>query len=1225
MHNVISDEKILKVYDLSLDDRAHLPASKAIKVMVEGLGGNKLINVINKDDIKIETHIFHGNNDIFVGKWINETVAIKQYKKVCKQNNILNELTILASVESNYFVELLGVVLEISPWLVMKYMPRGSLLHLLRKAKKAKIDPPPWAVRCQIALDITMGLCYLHEHNVLYGDLKSYNVLLDINNRAKLADFASSLLNTGTIKNKELRMPDAYRPPEGFDENAIMTAAVDIYALGMVFWELITLRKPFMHQDSEWWESPESLSKVAPRVFGPEWPENPTFGSEIPKDTPKELLSIMMDCLAKKPSERPRAAVVAERLNKLLQTESQTTHELKLILEPKSVPHLLPEELINLSAKEFLIYAENGQIVFHFPKGDREKFLQEIGVWRFSEFYRNWIALGNNFKILKGNRELEMPAMSKANPECFSIPYFIDEDYEIGVSFGANHTQKDKAISEKRCNEFLSALAFTPDPPTPLDVKAGIRRYAKGFIFRDNRRPDCLFINPCTRIFSDASAYFRVINGEIQEQQGRVPNQSTANDAIIPFLKREEVVIQLNKRVFFDKWKNKVWVTIKNYNDIYDSVKKSIDSELTDIQKESQYLEENMAIGLRPTFDEDGNDSLECDKVELKNAYNPGDKLIKTAEIMAIASSASDYIVELQGIVLGTDNLLVREYVKWNLAEFLQTNRKMPVRRLLYIALQITIGLHHLHQQNILHGNLNLSNVLLNDESQVKLLLNFKSASLNLLGKSSLKIESFECMAPELLPDGATATQAADIYSLGSIFSTLITNTSSPDNEEIPEAFKEITRACRHKKPDKRPTAAVVGKKLNRLEQIASMEKDVFYRSIWHEVVSKIHVTNSEDYRRLLVSDKIIKKFIQLGYETSKAEFIFNQALKLLKENVVVTWTFNARHFKTQSLRTLKDLNYLETKRNNDQDKELDLYRYLPCESSCSLRENALVPLHGILTLLDGKNTPRANPVYGRSFATFPPNDQMLFLPMGSRTSIPKLCTLQTIELLLLQINAVWLNCIAYWVLKGQFPEQYNPARNYIKVFIPGHLSLAKLELLYIHPSERKITKEELKILNQGIKNFVYSYRNPYPQLSETFMKVVEQDDQKKSELLLKKYPTLAVLTNDSHYCSAANLLAAAKETNIEMMQLLCKNFELRVADAKSALVLSQNLIIQQLINQNLIRRFEKLYTKKFKSSIWKNSNSVMRLKLAGGEIKSFSEIEQHTGSRTATVLAQMK
>lgn len=80
-------------------------------------------------------------------------------------------------------------------------------------------DPLPWSARVQIALDSARGLEYIHEHTVpvyIHRDIKSANILIDKNFRAKVADFGLTKLTEVGSASLPTRLVGTfgYMPPD---------------------------------------------------------------------------------------------------------------------------------------------------------------------------------------------------------------------------------------------------------------------------------------------------------------------------------------------------------------------------------------------------------------------------------------------------------------------------------------------------------------------------------------------------------------------------------------------------------------------------------------------------------------------------------------------------------------------------------------------------------------------------------------------------------------------------------------------------------------------------------------------------------------------------------------------------------------------------------------------------------------------------------------------------
>ncbi len=131
-----------------------------------------------------------------------------------------------------YVVQLLGVGWESEPpYYIMEYLPKGSLAERLGKG--------PLAVDEAVAMfrDVATGLLHAHGKGVLHCDLKPANILLDEDDKPRLADFGQSRLSNeqtpalGTLY---------YMAPEQADLEAAPDARWDVYALGALLYQMLT-------------------------------------------------------------------------------------------------------------------------------------------------------------------------------------------------------------------------------------------------------------------------------------------------------------------------------------------------------------------------------------------------------------------------------------------------------------------------------------------------------------------------------------------------------------------------------------------------------------------------------------------------------------------------------------------------------------------------------------------------------------------------------------------------------------------------------------------------------------------------------------------------------------------------------------------------------------------------------------------------------------------------
>jgi serine/threonine protein kinase/Tol biopolymer transport system component len=136
------------------------------------------------------------------------------------------------------------------PFLTMEFLDGITLAD-----KMSESGPIPWREAREIALEISAGLQAIHQAGIIHRDLKSRNIMLaERNGRtcAVLMDFglASEVDRTTDISSSGLTRTGAvvgtpdYMAPEQF-ESGTLSPATDIYALGVVMYEMLTGKQPF--------------------------------------------------------------------------------------------------------------------------------------------------------------------------------------------------------------------------------------------------------------------------------------------------------------------------------------------------------------------------------------------------------------------------------------------------------------------------------------------------------------------------------------------------------------------------------------------------------------------------------------------------------------------------------------------------------------------------------------------------------------------------------------------------------------------------------------------------------------------------------------------------------------------------------------------------------------------------------------------------------------------
>ena len=156
----------------------------------------------------------------------------------------------------------------------------------------------------RILEEVCAALAFAHEQGVVHRDIKPENIMF-FHEQAVVMDFgiaraltASELLDPGAIRitkaGVSLGTP-AYVAPEQAAADANLDHRADLYALGVVAYEMLTGHPPFTGRNPQ-------------AVFAAHASQAPTPVDQLRPDIPASLARIVMKCLAKRPEDRPNSA-----------------------------------------------------------------------------------------------------------------------------------------------------------------------------------------------------------------------------------------------------------------------------------------------------------------------------------------------------------------------------------------------------------------------------------------------------------------------------------------------------------------------------------------------------------------------------------------------------------------------------------------------------------------------------------------------------------------------------------------------------------------------------------------------------------------------------------------------------------------------------------------------------------------------------------------------------
>jgi serine/threonine protein kinase len=175
-------------------------------------------------------------------------LKLLQHGAVSEAFRFQSEREILARLEHPGIARLLdgGVYRDGRPYMVMEYVEGTSLTEYCESARLGL------AGRLRLFMQVCEVVSYAHRSLVVHRDLKPRNILVTQEGRVKLLDFGvAKLLDAialaSTEKTSAPLTPD-YAAPEQLTGGTI-TTATDVYALGVLLFELLTSRRPFKPTD----------------------------------------------------------------------------------------------------------------------------------------------------------------------------------------------------------------------------------------------------------------------------------------------------------------------------------------------------------------------------------------------------------------------------------------------------------------------------------------------------------------------------------------------------------------------------------------------------------------------------------------------------------------------------------------------------------------------------------------------------------------------------------------------------------------------------------------------------------------------------------------------------------------------------------------------------------------------------------------------------------------
>ena len=249
--------------------------------ILEQLGEGGMATVYKAYDTRLETDVAV---KIIRTENLAPSIVERALKRFEREAKALAKLTHSNIVKVTDYGEYEG-----KPYLVMPFLPGGTLKHSLQGKQM------PWQDAVHLLLPIGRGLSYAHKQGMVHRDIKPSNILITEAGDPLLTDFGiakildeeSTVDLTGT--SATVGTPE-YMAPEQVTSKTV-DARADIYALGVVLYEMITGRKPFQ-ADTPMAVLFKQASEPLPRP------------KQFVHDLPEAVEKVLIKALAKKPEDR---------------------------------------------------------------------------------------------------------------------------------------------------------------------------------------------------------------------------------------------------------------------------------------------------------------------------------------------------------------------------------------------------------------------------------------------------------------------------------------------------------------------------------------------------------------------------------------------------------------------------------------------------------------------------------------------------------------------------------------------------------------------------------------------------------------------------------------------------------------------------------------------------------------------------------------------------------
>ena len=234
-------------------------------------------------------------------------LTIESFLRECRQCSMLRHPNVIQFLGVYYPTGAGGANRMRLPVMVMEMMA-DSLTSFVDKHEKIPVH-----IKYSIVHDVSLGLCYLHNHDppIVHRDLSPNNVLLTAHHVAKISDLGVAKVIKADSRKTMTKAPGTvdFMPPEALDDTPEYGPPMDMFSFAGII----------LHTFNQQWPCPSKQVQFDPktrrRVALSEVERRQQYLDKMIGDTDSEVLRpLMEECLDDDPAVRPTIAAVCERI-----------------------------------------------------------------------------------------------------------------------------------------------------------------------------------------------------------------------------------------------------------------------------------------------------------------------------------------------------------------------------------------------------------------------------------------------------------------------------------------------------------------------------------------------------------------------------------------------------------------------------------------------------------------------------------------------------------------------------------------------------------------------------------------------------------------------------------------------------------------------------------------------------------------------------------------------